>query len=259
MSSKSTDGTISGLDYVMVVLVIGIVALSSLYFVWVLLIEMYRSIAFYRDVLGKRSREKKARSEGAPDNGDEESETQLSDIVIQERAVSTDSFSGSWQSNPQVVSSTAEEGGQEVKVDGSTDASTLGDDRLRGLSGFNSCQGDERAQGTGARRTGAGKPTVQQRATRLGGKEKRKKNFTIEPSRVDQESKGTDLEPSMVLHDDDAYHTNPDSVLGNTLRMLKKKTSATVDDDEQRSAAAQRSSMHRTSSGQCSSMYGEEL
>ena len=43
MSSKSTDGTISGLDYVMVVLVIGIVALSSLYFGWVLLIEMYRS------------------------------------------------------------------------------------------------------------------------------------------------------------------------------------------------------------------------
>ena len=69
MSSKSTDGTISGLDYVMVVFVIGIVALSSLYFAAVLLIELYRSFAFYRDVLGERSREKKARSEGAPDNG----------------------------------------------------------------------------------------------------------------------------------------------------------------------------------------------
>ena len=101
--------------------------------------------------------------------------------------------------------------------------------------------------------------TAQQRATMFGGKEKRKKNFTIEPSRVDQETKGTDVEPSMVLHDDDAFHTNPDSVLGNVLRLLKKKTSATVDDDEQRSAAAQRSRIHRTSSGQCSSMYGEEL
>jgi hypothetical protein len=147
VSSKSTDGTISGLDYAMVVLVIGIVAVSSLYFAWVLLIELYRSVAFYRDVLGERSREKKAR----------------------------------------------------------------------------------------------------------------KKNITIEPSRVDQETKGTDVEPSMVLHDDDAFHTNPDSVLGNVLRLLKKKTSATVDDDEQRSAAAQRSRIHRTSSGQCSSMYGEEL
>ena len=47
MSSKSTDGTISGLDYAMVVLVIGIVAVSSLYVAWVLLIEVYRSIAFY--------------------------------------------------------------------------------------------------------------------------------------------------------------------------------------------------------------------
>ena len=259
VSSKSTDGTISGLDYVMVVLVIGIVALSSLYFLWVLLIEMYRSVAFYRKVLRKRSREKKARSDGAPDNGNEDSKTQLSDIVIQERAVSTGSSDGSWQNNPQVLSSNTEKRRREVKVDGSTDAtSTLGDDRLRGLSSFNTSQGSKRIQGTGARRTGTGIPTVKQRATRFGGKEKRKKNFTIAPSRVDQETKGTDVVPSMILHDDDAFHTNPDSVLGNTLRMLNRKTSATVDDDEQRSAAAQRSPMHRTSSGQRSSMYGEE-
>ena len=191
-----------------------------------------------------------------PDNGDEDSET---GIVSKERAASTDSFTGSWQSKPKVLPSTAEEGGGEIKEAGNTDASTMGDEQIRSLSSFGSSQGSECPQATGARRNGAGKTKAQQQAARFREEEKRINHFAVVPSQVDQEkeTKGTDEGPSMVLRDDDAFHTNPDSTLGNVLRMLKKNSSVAVD-EEQRSATAQRSPLHRTSSGRCSSMYGEE-
>ena len=90
----------------------------------------------------------------------------------------------------------------------------------------------------------------------------RKKTFDLEPSMVgheQDEEKGSDEEPSMV-QTHNTYHINPDSKLGNALRVLKKTASAVVDDDPGRSAsaAAPQSSLHRTPSGRLSSMYGDD-
>ena len=247
-------------DYALIVFVIGIVVLSTTYFGAMLLLELYRSCVHYKLVIQAKQQERKRQKEcKTGDGNDAEANEEANDIVQEELAAPTDQSVSSWCANPQVspVEENTEKaadgessskqpdnnGSQSVSID------VVGTDRLSSLSSYKSSDvvGIERL---GTTKTGAEKIKVKQRAARFGGKEKRKKHFNIEPSRVghDRETKGTDDEqPSMVLRDDDGFHTNPDSALGNALRVLKKTASAnlSVDTEQESAAAAPRSSsMH---------------
>ena len=59
-ANAKNDKDLEASDYVLVVFVIGIVAISSLYFCVVLTVEMYRSFRYYKTVVKERKREKKA-------------------------------------------------------------------------------------------------------------------------------------------------------------------------------------------------------
>ena len=251
-------------QYGLVVFVIGIVVLSTMYFGAVLLLELYRSCIYYKHVVQAKIRERKRQKEGG--NGDDnEAETheEVSDInIAQESAALTDHSVESWRANPQVSPVTeCEEDSSSKQPDntGTQPASIhVGTDRLASLSSY-SCNSSD---GAGIQRRDAERTKVKQRNARFGGKDTRKKNFDLEPSMVgheQDEEKGSDDEPSMV-QTHNTYHINPDSKLGNALRVLKKTASAVVDDDPGRSAsaAAPQSSLHRTPSGRLSSMYGDD-
>ena len=181
-SGKSKDGNITGFDYVVVVLVISVVALSSVYFGWVLMIEVYRSCAFYRSVVGKRKREKKEQDESNAGCDEYDRKTSPAGVVgdFHERGESTDL---SWNTNPQVVSIAEDGGKDEADEESSKQPDFVHEDeeQLCALSSFNSSQ-DAGIPAFG--KTGTRKPIVQRRAKRLEGNGARKKNIAVELSSV---------------------------------------------------------------------------
>ena len=191
-TSNVEEIAITGLEYVVVVLVIGVVTFSSIYFGCVFLLELYRSCAWYRNVQ-KRKREQKQQHES--NAGDDEHDATISadvTIVDQERGDSTDL---SWFDNPQIQSvaegASGGEGSSNPTGNGGGLVSRRGEGKHHALSSFNSSRG----AGNPAMRnrvSGAGKSSDQQRAG-----EQRKK----------QMSEGG----------------------GNALKVLKKTTSANVD------------------------------
>ena len=269
LSNKTqVDDDITDSEYVMVVFVIGIVVLSTVYFATVLLLELFRSCIFCRRVIKARdslgpagTKQRDERRTRSP------SEAKLSDMVVQERTASTGSFTGSNPHNSRMARCLSISEDQEQHSDNDDECdepSAIGKERLGALSSFFSSGGGGGAEAPGTRNAGGAerKTNVQRRAKRFGGEKTRKKNFDLEPSMVGHEQddeKGSDDEPSMV-QTHDTFHINPDSKLGNALRVLKKTTSAVVDDEPGRSAdaAAQRLSLHRTPSGRLSSMYGDD-
>ena len=191
-TSNLEEIEITGLEYVVVVLVIGVVTCSSLYFGCVFLLELYRSCAWYRNVQ-KRKREKKQQSESNA-GGDEHVATISAEVTIvdQERGDSTDT---SWFDNPQIQSvaegASGGEGSSNPTGNGGGLVPLRGEGGHHALSSFNSSRG----VGSPAMRnrvSGAGRASVQQRAGEQGKKQK---------------SEGG----------------------GNALRVLKKTTSASMD------------------------------
>ena len=191
-TSNMKEVEITGLEYVVVVLVIGVVTCSSLYFGCVFLLELYRSCAWYRNVQ-KRKREKREQSESNA-GGDEHVATISAEVTIgdQERGDSTDT---SWFDNPQIQSvaegASGGEGSSNPTGNGGGLVPLRGEGGHHALSSFNSSRG----VGSPAMRnrvSGAGRASVQQRAGEQGKKKK---------------SEGG----------------------GNALRVLKKTTSANMD------------------------------